>query len=92
MSALGQKRTLLHRKRHVRWVKSGHRNGFSQQPFDHLVGLGEQHGGHGKAERLGGLEVDEQFVLCWGLHRPPIADIGGAKCNVGFGPLADKRG
>ena len=29
--------------------------------FDHLVGKGEQLVGHGKAERLGGLEVDHQI-------------------------------
>ena len=35
--------------------------------FDHLVGKGEQLVGHGKAERLCGLEVDHQLELDWGL-------------------------
>src|SRR6266576_127194 len=31
--------------------------------FDHLIGASEQCGRHSKAERLGGLEIDDQFVL-----------------------------
>src|ERR1700730_15860028 len=37
--------------------------------FDHLVGAGEHGRRHGKAERLGGLQVDNEFVLGRGLHR-----------------------
>ena len=36
--------------------------------LDHFIGSGEQRGRHGKAERLGGLKVDRQFVLGRHLH------------------------
>src|SRR5262245_3873894 len=37
--------------------------------FDHLVGARKHGGRHGEAERFGGLEVDDQFVLGRCLHR-----------------------
>jgi hypothetical protein len=37
--------------------------------FDDLIGAGEQRLRHGKAERLGDLEVDDQLILDRGLHR-----------------------
>ena len=43
--------------------------------FDHLVGAGEQRGGTVEAERLGSLEVDDQFELGRLLHR----QVGGLR-------------
>ena len=36
--------------------------------FDHLVGGRQDRGRHREAERLGGLQVDNQFKLDWLLH------------------------
>jgi hypothetical protein len=55
MSALGQQRT--------------HAPQQTVSLFDYIVGeLSELHR-HIQAERLGGLEVDHQYVLGWCLHR-----------------------
>src|SRR6516164_11631146 len=37
--------------------------------FDHLVGAGEQCSGHCETKRFRSLEVDDQFILGWILHR-----------------------
>src|SRR6516165_9472069 len=37
--------------------------------FDHLICTGEQAIGHGEAQRFRGLEIDNEFVLRWRLHR-----------------------
>jgi len=36
--------------------------------LDDLVGESEQPIGNSQAERLGGLEIDDQLKLCWRLH------------------------
>ena len=41
----------------------------AQGLFDDVIGAGEQCRRHVKSERLGGLEIDHQLVLCWRLHR-----------------------
>src|SRR5512133_3712310 len=36
--------------------------------LDHLISAGKQRGRHSEAERLGGLEIDHQLILCRLLH------------------------
>jgi hypothetical protein len=69
--------------------------------FDHLVGAREQRGRNFDADRLGGLEVDEQLDFCDLLHRQggwPLAlekaiDIGGrTPDNIGgVGSIGHQR-
>src|SRR5262245_62930769 len=37
--------------------------------FDHLISTREQRGRHTEAKRLGGLEINHQLILGWGLYR-----------------------
>ena len=54
MSALGQKQTHALQKR--------------TSLFDHLIGSRKQFVWDGECERLGGLEIDDQLILCRYLH------------------------
>jgi hypothetical protein len=85
MSASGQKQTLRHRLREVRFApQSGHRELASICPFsanrrhqaclfDHLVGAGEERRWHSNAKRIGGFHIDDQLETSWLLDR----QIGG---------------
>jgi hypothetical protein len=57
--------------------------------FDHLVGKGEQLVGHGKAERLCGLEVDHQLELDWGLNGK-LARLLALEDAIGIGRCTSK--
>jgi hypothetical protein len=50
-------------------AKTGSCTATNSPLFDHLVGDAEQLIWHSEAERLGGLEVDDQLVLGRRLHR-----------------------
>src|SRR4051794_33203334 len=58
-SALLQRRTLVDATTNTR----------TRLLFDHLTGARQQCRGNAEAERLGGLEIDNQFVLGRRLHR-----------------------
>ena len=69
MSALGQKQTCAVHNVMSALPPKGANSGHQERLFDHLVGAGEQRSAAREAERLGGLEVDDQLVLGWRLHR-----------------------
>src|SRR5262245_52700806 len=76
----GSKADIRGAKSHVRFApKSGHvrctracllraRSGHYWL-FDHLIGRRKQFVRDGESERLGGLEIDDQLILCRHLHR-----------------------
>src|SRR5262249_4201335 len=64
MSALGQKRHLRRKKSCLLWAKSD-----VSCLFDYLISDLLEMQRHGKAERLGGLEVDYEHELGWCLYR-----------------------
>jgi hypothetical protein len=51
------------------WAISGLMQRSKGSLFDHLVGASKHGRGHGKANRFGGLEVDDQLVFGRRLHR-----------------------